>query len=281
MMLKFCLFIFFTSLGLTYNLSYGYDPLDVRGNVTIQWDITDVNPDTYNADVTIYNYQQYRHIEWPPGWRLSWEWQNHEVIWNMQGAEAKEQGICNKSLGASPPHCCLKQPVIIDLQPGSKLNKQAANCCKGGVLTSMAQDPTMYASHFQMTVGLASTSSDTSQLNMPNNFKFGTPGYTCGDSQQVFPPTKFPEDDGRRWRQALNDTGLFWGIQHYNDVLLQSGLSGNVQSELLLRKVPGTFTFDAGWAFPKRIYFNGENCVMPLPVDFPRLPKETSRHVRQ
>ena len=71
-----------------------------------------------------------------------------------------------------------------------------------------------------------------------------------------------------------DDTGLLWGIQYYNDVLLQSGQSGNVQTELLFKKVPGVFTFDAGWAFPKRVYFNGENCVMPLPLDFPRLPKE-------
>ncbi|XP_021740437.1 COBRA-like protein 6 [Chenopodium quinoa] len=402
-------------------MTYGYDPLDVRGNVTIQWDVTQIDSGTYNADVTIYNYQQYRHIEWPPGWRLSWEWQEREVIWNMQGAEAKEQGVCNKSLGTPPPHCCLRQPVIIDLQPGAKLNKQAANCCRG-VLTSMTQDPTKYAAHFQMSVGL--TSSEDSNPKMPNNFRFGTPGYTCGDPELVVPSTRFPEDGGRRWRQALsthkvictysqfkaapapsccvslsafysptisfcpncscgcqeqpgllcvkkgqtplilpksqdpdyvpppqvnctshmcpihvhwhikesykeywrvkitiinlnvcknyttwnlavehpnlhdlvqvfsfnyvpltqdrptNDTGLFWGVQYYNDVLLQSGLSGNVQTEMLLRKVPGTFTFDAGWAFPKRIYFNGENCVMPPPSDFPRLPKE-SQPVRQ
>uniref|UniRef100_A0A803MWM9 COBRA C-terminal domain-containing protein n=1 Tax=Chenopodium quinoa TaxID=63459 RepID=A0A803MWM9_CHEQI len=297
----------------------------------------------------------------------------------MQGAEAKEQGVCNKSLGTPPPHCCLRRPVIIDLQPGAKLNKQATNCCRGGVLTSMTQDPTKYSAHFQMIVGLAS--SEDLNPKMPNNFKFGTPGYTCGDPELVVPSTRFPEDGGRRWRQALskyscffirkgqtplilpksqdpdyvpppqvnctshmcpihvhwhikesykeywrvkitiinlnvrknyttwnlavehpnlhdlvqvfsfnyvpltqdrptNDTGLFWGVQYYNDVLLQSGLSGNVQTEMLLRKVPGTFTFDAGWAFPKRIYFNGENCVMPPPSDFPRLPKE-SQHVRQ
>lgn len=155
------------------------------------------------ADVTIYNYQQFRHIEWPPGWSLSWEWQRHEVIWYMQGAEAKEQGVCNKTLGTTPPHCCLKHPVIIDLQPGASLNKQAANCCKGGVLTSMTQDPNKYASHFQMSVGFGSNMA-ASKPKMPKKFKFGTPGYTCGDPEEVVPPTKFPEDGGRRWRQALS-----------------------------------------------------------------------------
>ncbi|KAK9734955.1 hypothetical protein RND81_04G173600 [Saponaria officinalis] len=61
--------------------------------------------------------------------------------------------------------------------------------------------------------------------------------------------------------RPINDTGLFWGIQYFNDVLMQAGENGNVQSEILLSKVPGTFTFEAGWAFPKRVYFNGENCV--------------------
>jgi len=40
------------------------------------------------------------------------------------------------------------------------------------------------------------------------------------------------------------------------------------------RKFQGFLFSDAGWAFPKRIYFSGENCVMPFPADFPRLPKE-------
>ncbi|KAK9734957.1 hypothetical protein RND81_04G173800 [Saponaria officinalis] len=415
------LFIFYTLLS--YHVIDGYDPLDVSGNVTIQWDIMQEESSTYNADITIYNYQQYRHIEWPPGWSLSWEWQKHEVIWYMQGAEAKERGVCNKTFGSPPPHCCLKKPVIIDLQPGTPLNKQAANCCRGGVLTSMAQDMTKSISHFQMSVGSPAGSADSSGgtnsgVIMPTNFEFGTAGYTCGVAEEVFPPTKMPEDGGRRWVQALqtfrvictysqfraapaptccvslsafysetitlcpdctcgcqgqpglscvkkgdtppalpkskdpdyappalvnctahmcpihvhwhikqsyklywrvkitimnlnlrknytswnlaiehpnlsqmvqsfsfnykpmtidrpiNDTGLFWGIQYFNNVLMQAGENGNVQSEILLSKVPGTFTFEAGWAFPKRVYFNGENCVMPLPSDFPRLPNE-------
>ncbi|XP_074294860.1 COBRA-like protein 6 isoform X1 [Silene latifolia] len=405
-----CLFIFFIILSCL--IVDAYDPLDISGNVTIQWDVMQEDSSMYNADITIYNYQQYRHIEWPPGWRLSWEWQANEVIWQMQGAEAKEQGSCNKSLGTPPPHCCLKNPVIIDLQPQTPLTKQAANCCRGGVLTSMAQDMSKSVSHFQMSVGFISN------FTMPSNFKFGTPGYTCGEAEEVVPPTKIPEDGGRRWRQALrtyrvicsysqfraapaptccvslsafysetitlcpectcgcqgqpglscvkkgqtlpalpkskdpdyappplvnctahmcpihvhwhikqsykeywrvkitimnlnlhknytswnlaiehpnlshlvesfsfnykpitmdrpiNDTGMFWGIQSFNDVLMQSGENGNVQNEMLLRKVRGMFTFDAGWAFPKRVYFNGENCVMPLPADYPRLPNE-------
>lgn len=65
---------------------------------------------------------------------------------------------------------------------------------------------------------------------------------------------------------------MFYGIQYYNDMLLQAGEGGNVQTELLLNKDPATFTFREGWAFPRRISFNGEECVLPQPDDYPRLP---------
>ena len=58
----------------------------------------------------------------------------------------------------------------------------------------------------------------------------------------------------------------------YNDLLMQAGPYGNVQSELLFRKDKSTFTFEKGWAFPHRIYFNGDNCVMPPPDSYPWLP---------
>lgn len=69
---------------------------------------------------------------------------------------------------------------------------------------------------------------------------------------------------------------MFWGINYYNDMLLHAGDEGNVQTEILLRKDAGIFTFDAGWAFPRREYFNGDECVMPPPDHFPRLPNESS-----
>uniref|UniRef100_A0A0A9GSE1 COBRA C-terminal domain-containing protein n=1 Tax=Arundo donax TaxID=35708 RepID=A0A0A9GSE1_ARUDO len=58
---------------------------------------------------------------------------------------------------------------------------------------------------------------------------------------------------------------MLWGIKYYNDLLTVAGPDGNVQSEFLFRKDPSTFMFEKGWAFPRRIYFNGDNCVMPPP----------------
>jgi hypothetical protein len=68
---------------------------------------------------------------------------------------------------------------------------------------------------------------------------------------------------------------MLWGIKYYNDLLMVAGPDGNVQSELLFRKDPSTFTFEKGWAFPRRIYFNGDSCVMPPPDAYPWLPNSS------
>lgn len=78
-----------------------------------------------------------------------------------------------------------------------------------------------------------------------------------------------------KWIEFLpsaDDTGMLWGVKYYNDLLMEAGPSGNVQSEMLFRKDESTFTFEKGWAFPRRIYFNGDNCVMPPPDAYPWLP---------
>lgn len=63
---------------------------------------------------------------------------------------------------------------------------------------------------------------------------------------------------------------MLWGIKsHHNDILNQAGPRGNVQAELLFRKDNATFTSDKGWAFPRRIYFNGDMCLMPPPDAYP------------
>ncbi|CAN1305457.1 COBRA-like protein 6 [Linum perenne] len=72
-----------------------------------------------------------------------------------------------------------------------------------------------------------------------------------------------------------DDSGMFWGIKFYNDMLLQEGVSGNVQSEMLLAKEAGLFSFREGWAFPRRILFNGDECVMPPPDHYPMLPNSS------
>ncbi|XP_052204117.1 COBRA-like protein 1 [Diospyros lotus] len=409
--------------------TYGFDPLDPNGNITIRWDVLQVNDDTQDllfcnhlffvliirrckilqVKVNIFNYQLFRHIE-HPGWKLSWTWPGDEAIWNIVGAEATEQGDCSAFRGRQVPHCCEKKPVIIDLMPGAPFNKQVANCCKGGVLSSLTQRPDNFGAAFQMSVGSAAVHSGN--VTMPVDFTLGLTGYSCGDPFKV-PPSKFSEDNGRRRTQALatynvicsysqfraattptccvslsafynesivpcpmcscgcqglsgpkcvkpgdspavlqlpheapaplvrctrhmcpirvhwhvklnyreywrvkitvtnlnyaqnysqwnlvvlhpslhtvsqvfsfnykplnqyghiNDTGMFYGIQYYNDMLLQAGDNGNVQTEMLLKKEGSNFTFQEGWAFPRKISFNGEDCVMPPPDNYPGVP---------
>ncbi|KAL7157332.1 hypothetical protein ABFS83_02G070800 [Erythranthe nasuta] len=177
----------------------GYDPLDPNGNITIRWDVLQKPADAHHdVRLSIVNYQLFRHIDFP-GWKLSWTWRNEEVIWSITGAETTEQGDCSKFTGGSLPHCCEKKPVIIDLLPNAPFNKQVSNCCRSGILSSMLQDSVNYISAFQMNIGSADTNLN---ISLPTNFTLGVPGYTCGDPFRV-PPTKFPEDHGRRSTQAF------------------------------------------------------------------------------
>ncbi|GJN11098.1 hypothetical protein PR202_ga29264 [Eleusine coracana subsp. coracana] len=427
-----------------------YDPLDPNGNITIKWDVVQWTADGYVAVVSLYNYQQYRHIQ-APGWKLGWVWAKKEIIWAMSGGQSTEQGDCSK-FKSNIPHCCKRDPEIVDLLPGTPYNMQIANCCKGGVLSAWAQDPENAVASFQVSVGQAGTTNKT--VRVPKNFtlKSPGPGYTCGPAKLV-KPTKFASQDGRRTTQAhskiillcsthstcknisrisvklipcflyavtwnvtctysqivaqrsptccvslssfyndtivncptcscgcqnnstapgscvegnspylasvvndpqknslaplvqctshmcpirihwhvkvnykeywrvkitvtnfnyrmnysqwnlviqhpnfnnlttifsfnykslnpygpINDTAMLWGIKYYNDLLMTAGPNGNVQSELLFRKEPSEFTFQKGWAFPRRVYFNGDNCVMPPPDSYPWLPNASPR----
>ncbi|XP_010257981.1 PREDICTED: protein COBRA-like isoform X2 [Nelumbo nucifera] len=356
------LFMFLLSC-FSFTSTEAYDALDPNGNITIKWDVISWTPDGYVAVVTIYNFQQYRHIQ-APGWTLGWTWAKKEVIWSMMGSQTTEQGDCSRFKG-NIPHCCKKDPTVVDLLPGTPYNQQIANCCKGGVINSWVQDPTNAASSFQVSVGAAGTTNKT--VKLPKNFtlKAPGPGYTCGPAK-IVKPTKFTTADQRRTTQAmmtwnvtctysqflsqktptccvslssfyndtivpcptctcgcqnnitqpgscvemnytqwnlvvqhpnfdnltqifsfnyksltpyagLNDTAMLWGVKFYNDLLMEAGPLGNVQSELLFRKDKSTFTFEKGWAFPRRIYFNGDNCVMPPPDAYPWLPNASPR----
>lgn len=76
----------------------------------------------------------------------------------------------------------------------------------------------------------------------------------------------------------VDEVALFWGITYYNTELLQADENqlGSVTTEILLKKDLDSFTFQNGWAFPRRIYFDGENCEMALPDVFPMLPNGSS-----
>ncbi|GLJ34583.1 hypothetical protein SUGI_0695600 [Cryptomeria japonica] len=123
-----------------YFASATLDPMEPDGNITVKWDILSWTDDGYNALVTISNYQQYRHIEYP-GWSLGWSWRGKEVIWDMLGGEATEQGDCSAFKENSIPHSCKRHPIIVDLLATVSNNVKIENCCRGDVLSSTVQNP--------------------------------------------------------------------------------------------------------------------------------------------
>ncbi|KAK2979802.1 hypothetical protein RJ640_021750 [Escallonia rubra] len=80
---------------------------------------------------------------------------------------------------------------------------------------------------------------------------------------------------------VADDSGMFYGTKKlHNYFLLEAGPDGNVQTEILLQKDMNTFTLKRGWAFPRKIYFNGDECMMPLPDSYPSLPN-SALHAHQ
>ncbi|KAM0046700.1 hypothetical protein Hdeb2414_s0009g00319661 [Helianthus debilis subsp. tardiflorus] len=152
----------------------------------------------------MYNFQKYRYIS-PPRWTLRWFWANKEVIWNMFGGQATEQGNCSRYKTApGVPHCFKNTPTVVDLSPEAPYNQQVLNCCKGGVISVWGLDPNSYISSFQITVG-ESENTNNYTVKVPINFTFLAPDpcYNCGPAV-LTKPTRFITPDGRRITQAMS-----------------------------------------------------------------------------
>ncbi|KAH7852397.1 hypothetical protein Vadar_024324 [Vaccinium darrowii] len=201
----FSIVLVFLLSSFSFTSTDAFDPLDPNGNITIKWDVISWTADGYVAVVTIFNFQQFRHIQ-APGWLLGWTWAKKEIIWSMVGGQATQQGDCSKYKG-NIPHSCMKTPTIVDLLPGTPYNQQIANCCRGGVIDAWAQDPANSASSFQISVGASGTTNTT--VRVPKNFTLRAPGpgYTCGPAA-IVTPTKFVSSDGRRVTQAM----MTWNV---------------------------------------------------------------------
>lgn len=114
----------------------------------------------------------------------------------MVGEKPKEKGDCSRFKG-STPRSCEKNPTIVDAMPSTPYNQQIANCCKGGVLGSLVQDPANSVAAFQLTVGRAETTNRT--VRLPKDFTLSAPGpnYSCGRAT-IVKPTRFFTPDLRR-----------------------------------------------------------------------------------
>jgi hypothetical protein len=58
---------------------------------------------------------------------------------------------------------------------------------------------------------------------------------------------------------------------------LQLDHMGMCSRKFCSEKNKSTFTLDQGWGFPRRIYFNGDYCIMPPPDVYPWLPSASSK----
>ncbi|KAK9987874.1 hypothetical protein SO802_028113 [Lithocarpus litseifolius] len=161
----------------------------------------------------------------------------------MSGAIATQQGNCT-TFKFQTPHCCKKDPVIVDLMPEALPQNRSEDCCRGGLLSPWAIDPSNSFSSLEMKVGnLAGNFPAYKPQNL--TLMASGPGYTCGPVLVTDPtvPTVTSDIGGRRQNQhpgfsqpatiySFNSTvlptvgfgdevALFWRID-FNTILLQA-----------------------------------------------------------
>ncbi|XP_073029467.1 COBRA-like protein 1 [Primulina eburnea] len=95
---------------------------------------------------------------------------------------------------------------------------------------------------------------------------FGQPSTAFSFNSTIVPTVGVPEDIALLWGKAFHNTNL---------LKADKGEVGSVTTEILLQKDSSSFTLSNGWGFPRAIYFNGDNCRMPLPDTFPMLPNSS------
>lgn len=130
---------------------------------------------------------------------------------------------------------------------------------------------TNYIDHWKVKLTVSNYNYDRNYSNW--NILVQHPGFSQSTEAFSFNSSQLPSV---RYGDEL---ALFWGIEYYNTELVQSTESnvGYVTTDILLEKDLESFTLSNGWALPRRVYFNGDNCQMPLPDTFPMLPNGSSK----
>ncbi|GFZ19209.1 COBRA-like extracellular glycosyl-phosphatidyl inositol-anchored protein family [Actinidia rufa] len=334
-----------------------YDALDPTGNITIKWDVISWTPDGYVAVVTMFNFQQYRHIQ-APGWTLGWTWAKKEIAncckggvinsWVQDPSNAASSfqvsvgaaGTTNKTVRV-PKNFTLRAPGPGYTCGPAKIVKPTKFVTQDGRRVTQAMMTWNVTCTYSQFLAQKTPTCCVSLSSFYNDTIVPCPTCTCGCQNNKTQPGSCVNPESpylasvvaganknsyaplvqctshmcpirihwhvklnykEYWRVKVTITNFNyrmnysqWNlvVQHPNlDNLTQifsfkykpltpyaaiTGPLGNVQSELLFRKDASTFTFEKGWAFPRRIYFNGDNCVMPPPDAYPYLPNSSPR----
>lgn len=121
----------------------------------------------------------------------------------MAGALATQQGNCSR-FKFRIPHCCKRDPVIIDLTPDAAPENRTADCCRNGILSAWAIDQPTSFSSFDIVVGGFDAKATPRK---PQNLTLLAPrlGYTCGPMEEDT-PTVVEVVGGRREEQVFSKT---------------------------------------------------------------------------
>lgn len=119
----------------------------------------------------------------------------------MSGAFATEQGNCSL-FKFDTPHSCEGSPVILDLMPEASPENRSEGCCRGGVLSAWAVDPSKSFTSFEISVG---SMDEDGHEQPPANVTLMAPGlgYTCSPFLDAH-PTVSSVIDGKRQVQVFS-----------------------------------------------------------------------------
>ncbi|KAH7669055.1 COBRA plant protein [Dioscorea alata] len=175
------------------------------------------------------------------------------------------------TVGNVPPQCTGEGSVKPPLERDVQLNRYIGctdHMCAVRVHWHVKSN---YKGHWRVKV----TVSNYDFVNNHSNWNLVIQHPSFSQSLQTFSfnYTKLPTSAG------TDEAALFWGLDYYNTMLVHADETdpGSVTTDVLMSKDLESFTLSNGWSFPRRIYFNGDNCQMPMPDEFPTLPNSGPR----
>ena len=179
-----------------------------KGDLAISYDVLQVYPNNYLAQVTMENHNPLGRLD---RWNLTWEWTRGEFISNMKGAFTREVDYSGCVYGPAGEYYtdmdfskvmnCQKNPVISDMPPEKYNDTEMGKipfCCRNGTLLPALMDPSQAKSVFLMQVFKVPPDLNKTSLYPPEKWKVTgilNPDYKCGPPLKV-EPSRFPDTKG-------------------------------------------------------------------------------------